>query len=187
MSDPILRDELREHPDQEAVRESMIEALKGAKNEGPGQYLRQMRETLGISKDDVASELNVHLKHVTALEEDDYDRFPAPVYVRNHLRRYADIVGLPQETVIAAYERIGEGEPPPLKRVSFRQQVNSTHSYVRWITYLFAVALIVLFFVWWRAAGFEQLMEPEPAPPTGSEQGLQLPGSSPADDNESTP
>ncbi len=66
----------------------------------PGALLAAARVRAGLSLDDVARRSKVGREHLEALEADDFDRLPAPVYVRGFLRLYAREVGLDPEAPI---------------------------------------------------------------------------------------
>jgi cytoskeleton protein RodZ len=64
------------------------------------QLLRAGREAMRLTEHEVADITKIRTDHVRALEEGDYDVFPAPVYVRGFVRTYARLVRLdPHETV----------------------------------------------------------------------------------------
>ncbi len=131
-----------------ASREELLRLLQAG--ETPlGEILRRRREALGLAVKEAALRLDVSSEHIAAVERDDYQRFAAPIYARSFLRRYAELLDLPVEPVLAGYERLAHPEPPPLKRVSLREQVDGGHPGVRWSTYLLIVLLLVLVGLWW--------------------------------------
>lgn len=65
-----------------------------------GTTLRDARLERGLSIDEVARATRISSRFLVALEEDDYDELPAPVYVRGFLRLYAEQVGLDAEALI---------------------------------------------------------------------------------------
>lgn len=69
---------------------------------GGGQRLRQAREAAGLAIADVSARLKVPTRIIQALEEGDYARIGAPVFVRGHLRSYSRLLGLPTEPIQAA-------------------------------------------------------------------------------------
>ncbi len=97
----------------------------------PGELLRTGREERGLSVQQVADELHLDVRLVQAIEANDFLALGAPVYARGHLRKYASVVGLPPDLVIAQYETLTDvpavptvipasvADPPP-QRVSLR-------------------------------------------------------------------
>ena len=55
----------------------------------PGEYLRQIRLAQKLELNDVASDLNMPLKALTALEQDDYKSLPEPAFIKGYYRSYA--------------------------------------------------------------------------------------------------
>ena len=71
-------------------------------HDGPG--LRALREAQNIPLEYVASQSNVRLEHLKALEEERFaDLPPAAVNVRGFLAAYATTIGLPADEVVPLY------------------------------------------------------------------------------------
>ena len=79
--------------------------------------LREARETLGISVDEVAHELRLSREVILSLDEGDYDKLGAPVFVRGHLRSYARLLGLSEEEIVDGYKSY-EPEPEEFRTLS---------------------------------------------------------------------
>lgn len=60
-----------------------------------GQRLQRARAAKQLSLAAAAAELKVPVAVLEALERDDHGRLGAPIYVRGHLRSYAQLLGLP--------------------------------------------------------------------------------------------
>jgi cytoskeleton protein RodZ len=93
---------------------------------GCGDRLRRAREAAGLRREDVAARLKMPVRVVKSLEEEDWSRLGAPVFVRGQLRSYSRLLGLGTSTTIAA-ANVGPVEPPALV----------THNYVPRHQYLF--------------------------------------------------
>jgi transcriptional regulator with XRE-family HTH domain len=81
-----------------------------------GQTLRAAREAQGQSLDDVESATRIRVKHLAALETDNYAALPSPAQARGFLKNYAQFLGLDLQDVLGAYEaaqkRRGGARPP---------------------------------------------------------------------------
>lgn len=86
---------------------------------GRGQCLRQAREAAGLLLEDVASRLHMPVHVVRALEQDDWKRLGAPVFVRGQLRSYAKFLGVDLEPLL---------EQSPLSAVEPVKLVSHTHT-----------------------------------------------------------
>lgn len=80
---------------------------------GCGARLRKAREAAGLCQEDVASRLKMPLRVVQSLENEDWDRLGAPVFVRGQLRSYSRLVGLTTSTTLQA-SGVAPVEPPTL-------------------------------------------------------------------------
>lgn len=66
-----------------------------------GRSLRRTRERLGLSVDDIASELRLSRFQVRALEQDDWEQLPGTTYARGYLRSYARLLGLDADQLLS--------------------------------------------------------------------------------------
>ena len=57
-----------------------------------GEQLKKARLTTGASLKEIATEVNVSLKYLQALESGDYKLFPGDVYAKNFLKAYLKIL-----------------------------------------------------------------------------------------------
>ena len=77
---------------------------------GFGAMLREARESLGISIGDVSSRTRLSVDQIRAIEEENLERLPEPVYVRAFLRAYAKAIDIDYEPVVNDYvTRCGGG------------------------------------------------------------------------------
>lgn len=83
-----------------------------------GEQLRAAREAAGLAQSDVAARLKMPLRVVRSLEDEDWSRLGAPVFVRGQLRSYARLLGIDAEPVIEASE-VGPVAPPQLTPRTF--------------------------------------------------------------------
>lgn len=137
--------------------QSILEELKASPDEGPGRFLCAMREALEFSDAEVASRLSIGVQQLQALETDDYDNLPAPIFVRNFLRRYADFLEIPLEAVLVAYDARFEVEAPELARVSLREKLNSRSMSMRWATWTALALFVVLMVIWWQGRDVQKV------------------------------
>lgn len=78
-----------------------------------GATLRRAREARGLTLQQAKQALRVHSDYLDALEAEEFDKLPAPVYVRAFLREYARFLGLDPEPLLQAYA----ARQPESKRV----------------------------------------------------------------------
>jgi cytoskeleton protein RodZ len=127
-----------------------------------GEILRAAREARELSVERLARALNLDLPAVEAIETDRYAVIGAPVFVRGHLRKYAELVGVPAGDVLAAYERAEE----PAQRVELHPM--KPEEPVRGDLRLWPIVVVLLVLtgviVWWLLRPSQPaLLEPPPA------------------------
>ena len=72
----------------------------------PGEYLRQVRITQKLELEAVASELNIPLKTLTALEQDDYKSLPEATFIKGYYRTYAKYLKVDATNIIQRFDDI---------------------------------------------------------------------------------
>ncbi len=120
--------------------------------DGPGTILRQAREARGLDATAVAAMLHLSESKLQALETDDYNSLPEPVFIRGYLRNYARLLDEPVAPVLDAYARqtpnVEAGEQPPLDS-HVAVEVGSNHDMVKATSIVIAAILIILPLIWW--------------------------------------
>lgn len=108
---------------------------------GLGERLRSARKARAISVAQVADALKVEESSVLALEAERFAELGAPVFVRGHLRRYSELVGLSPEAVLEAY-RTAVPDSDALPLVARRREASDGVQVGPWVYWLVA-ALVV--------------------------------------------
>jgi cytoskeleton protein RodZ len=66
-----------------------------------GGFLAAKRGERGLTLHQASSATRIRLEHLSALEADEPELLPAPVYARGYLRTYARYLGLDEESLVA--------------------------------------------------------------------------------------
>ena len=158
---------------------------------GTGARLRREREHRGLTAQQAAEQLNLDVNVVIALEADDYAALGAPVFAKGHLRRYGALLGLPEDELLAGFERARAELPQPSLIPKSREEMMPVRSRSKWpwvaggaLLFLLAAGLVAYVsengIGWPGRAG----VSTEPAraenAPTASSAGLPQPASVPA-------
>ncbi len=92
------------------------QSQKEKSSDGPlaGQRLARARRERDITVLDIAKELHLDEYKVRALENNEFEILGAPVFAKGHLRKYAELVGVNIDDVLADYYALnrGAGAPP---------------------------------------------------------------------------
>ena len=124
-----------------------------AKPRSIGERLRAGRERSGLSVAAAAEKLHLDVKVIEALEADRFAELGASVYVRGHLRRYADFVGEPGVELVNSYSARDARPPPPdLTQVPHAERRADPRRLVTPLVGL-GCAAVLLVAIWWVLAG----------------------------------
>ncbi len=72
----------------------------------PGEYLRQIRVAQKLELKDVAAALNMPIKTLTALEQDDYKSLPEATFIKGYYRSYAKFLKTDATAIIQRFDEI---------------------------------------------------------------------------------
>ena len=82
----------------------MDEGATQSQSSNPGARLAAAREQAGMTLLQAAEQLRLDVATLQALEAGRFQALGAAVFVRGHLRHYAELLGLPVGEIDAAYE-----------------------------------------------------------------------------------
>jgi len=88
-----------------------------------GHYLREHRESRGMSVEEISRSTRVPVSSVERIEAGRFDELPGEVFVRGFLKSYARALGLPADDVLARYtasRRVAWVTPLPISSVNPR-------------------------------------------------------------------
>jgi cytoskeleton protein RodZ len=115
-----------------------------------GETLRTARERLGLGLGQAAERLHVDVQVIEALERGSFATLGAPVFVRGHLRRYAELLGEDDAPLQARYASTQEASiPPDLTRLPTSGTPQAPAPAARWPLVLAAVLLVLGAVIWW--------------------------------------
>ncbi|MDA3957619.1 helix-turn-helix domain-containing protein [Oceanispirochaeta sp.] len=108
-----------------------------------GDTLREARETKGVTVKQVSQDTNISREYLSALEDEQFDAFPAETYLLGFLRNYSEYLGLDTDKTVAQYKnyKISE-EPAPLEELV--GQPRGRRVPVRLIVLIFVLAVLGL-------------------------------------------
>jgi cytoskeleton protein RodZ len=111
---------------------------------GCGARLRKAREAAGLRLEDVAARLKMPVRVVESLENEEWDRLGAPVFVRGQLRSYSRLLGLATTTTLEA-SGLAPIEPPELVSRSHTPRVQRlVEAGTRRLIYIVLTAVIAV-------------------------------------------
>lgn len=162
-----------------------------AKSElSPGETIRRARTGAGYVAEDFAAQLKLSRNTLEALENDDYATLREPVYVRGYYRKCAKLLNLPEDELIAAYQRRARPKAPPIPSkipvVDGGIETRSGGGGLRWLLGLIVVAGAFAAVAWYlqqENTGFTKALSTDTAPPVVQPLSVPTLGERPADDS----
>ncbi len=118
-------------------------------SQGPraGERLADARREQQISVLEIAKELHLDEAKVRALERNEFDVLGAPVFAKGHLRKYAQLVGVNGDDVLADYYHLTRSVTmPPV--ISTRPRPRQELSPGPWIAVIVVIIVAVTAY-WW--------------------------------------
>jgi cytoskeleton protein RodZ len=135
----------------------------GGDARGIGARLRGARERRGLTVLQVAEKLHVDAHVLEALEAGDFAALGASVYVRGHLRRYAELLGEPPPELGALYT---VASSPDLTRIPHREPDRDSSLVLPALVVLGVFAVVGV--LWWvvtlPGVGPQPVAQPPAAP-----------------------
>lgn len=136
-----------------------------------GERLADARRSLDLSVVEVAKALHLDEHKVVALEANKFDVVGPPVFAKGHMRKYAELVGVPVETVLADYYTLNRSAAaPPV--VGPKRKYARDISLAPWIAGFIVVAAVGLA-AWWWSSGTRTATVSEPPAETAAPQMVQ--------------
>ncbi|MDH5694763.1 MAG: helix-turn-helix domain-containing protein [Gammaproteobacteria bacterium] len=135
--------------------EAILAEMMADEQHGPGPYLRRLREMQGLSLYQTSTGVSVGEPQIRALENDEFENLPAPIFVRHFLQRYCNFLNIPADEVMESYERIGVIETPSLARVSIRPKLGNRRISLHWAVFSLVALVMAVFIYWWQTRPLE--------------------------------
>ena len=143
-----------DQPEEESV---------AANVELPGKRLQAQREDKRMTRDEVANHLHLDVRLIAALEEDDYEKLPAPSYICGYLRSYARLLKLPENEIVESYthgQEISAALLPENVNIASKVKPVSKTSYSPIIVLLILLAVIAVGFILFEATTRQKTDQP---------------------------
>src|SRR2546426_6670717 len=99
-------------PDPHDAADAPVTAETGDDEITCGELLRRARQGRGLTLQRIAQITKIPLRHLDALERDEFAALPGGMYRRAHVRAYADAVGLDRSVALAWLDRALEEAAP---------------------------------------------------------------------------
>jgi cytoskeleton protein RodZ len=144
-----------------------------------GETLRVARLAQDLTVEQLATELRIEAKQLTALENNRFEQIGVPVFVKGYLKQYGLRLGLDPKDLLALYYEqttLGDVQIQPSRTIKLRDESQITS----WIVALIVLAIVAGLAVWWWNGGSFGIASstpsaPAPAPPATTERAAPVP------------
>jgi cytoskeletal protein RodZ len=115
-----------------------------------GQFLRETRERLGLTLDEVERATRIRTHHIEAIERGDFEALPSPVQARGFLGNYADFLGLDRDDILLGYVEVLQSRrtrivrAPVTHALGNRASVRIISRRPRWLSSDLCFAILIL-------------------------------------------
>ena len=145
--------------------------------EVPGARLRKVRQSKALEQSRVAAQLHLSESMIEALERDDYVALPGAVFTQGYLRNYARLLGVAEDEVLAAYQRVcpvrEHGSLRDKRTGTIAKEVRSSHGVVQLVTWLIVIGLVTLLVIWWQGGRLSWMDRPVTQAPVSDDRAIE--------------
>lgn len=138
-------------------QQSGMEQVQDTAKLDVGSVLREARESMGMSVEDVAGRLKFAPRQITALEEGNFDLLPETAFVRGFVRSYAKLMQLDAAPLLDALPGApaqSSALPEKKSREDFIPNVSSARNQnILWLAGALVVALVIGVVAWQHDGG----------------------------------
>lgn len=136
--------------------ESTTESTKAT----PGQQLKQGREAMGLTQQQVADRLHLRLGNIQDIETDTHQPGVSITFTKGYVRIYAKLLSMPVEPLLETFDILHKGDKEPAKLQSFSQRVAKQANDDRWmmVTYLIVFLVVASLVIWWYQQSDSSIM-----------------------------
>jgi len=139
---------MEQEPDkqQEPAAQELTQSLK------VGATLREARERMGLTVEDVVNRLKFAPRQIRALEDDAFDQLPEGAFLRGFVRSYARLLLLDETPLLEALPGVQPQEVKPAIQqsvdVPFPSVYSARKSNIMWLAAALLVAIVLVLFTW---------------------------------------
>ena len=126
-----------------------------------GQRLREAREAKGLSVEDIAAQTRIPTRHLTSLEESEWDKLPAATYSIGFAKNYAGAIGLDRTEIGDQLRSEMGGSRPPTMHPEIYEAVDPARTMPKGLVLgVLGVLVVVVLALSWLSNRSMQADEP---------------------------
>ncbi|GGK44037.1 RodZ domain-containing protein [Aliivibrio fischeri] len=119
----------------------------------PGLLLKEAREELNLTLEDISSRLRLRVEVLEQIEADQFDMGKLATFTRGYYRSYAKVVNVPEQKVLDALDQLGKAQIEQHDMQSFsrktkREKHDNRIMKLTWVIFALILGMSVLW--WWQ-------------------------------------
>ncbi|MDX2349822.1 MAG: DUF4115 domain-containing protein [Porticoccus sp.] len=115
----------------------------------PGELLRRARREKGMATEEVILNIGITQTVLSALENDEYEHLPAPLYVKGYIRRYCSILGISDNEVLASFDNLFRDQGMQQGEPKLRLMGAPERTFGQWKLVIFLVLALLAALLFW--------------------------------------
>ncbi|MCP5192322.1 MAG: helix-turn-helix domain-containing protein [Pseudomonadales bacterium] len=115
-----------------------------------GTLLQAAREARGLSQREVADSLHLVPGYPAILESDDYKALRHPAFARGYVKAYGKLLGVDEQRLLAAFDRLRAQEAAPAPKVARARPVQLQRTGLGMVIGLVLLVVLVAAVWWWQ-------------------------------------
>ncbi|SJL85151.1 cytoskeleton protein RodZ [Vibrio palustris] len=130
----------------------------------PGTLLKNKRESLGYSKQDVASRLRLRIAIINSIEGNEFESDQVATFTRGYLRSYAKAVGMSDAEILESYEehcKVADAEPESMQSFSKQTKRDKNDNRLMTLTWVILLVIIGMSSLWWYQNSQQDTLSPQ--------------------------
>ena len=112
--------------------------------ESVGKYLKELRESKGVTLEEIAEETKIQKRYLEDLENDEFESLPGDAYVKGFIRNYSAAMNINSDEVMAIYKKMKINKNQMEEELS-EQDIVIERAKVKKLNILVIIILITLF------------------------------------------
>jgi len=109
-----------------------------------GEILKKKREELGRDLREISDSSKIRYDYLKALENGDFEKLPAEVYVKGYIQEYAKILNMNPETAIKEYMQQAAPSPQEKKKIPEEKGAQMSRPRIRYVLITLILAILIV-------------------------------------------
>lgn len=111
----------------------------------PGEVLRRTRRERGLSVEDIVAGMGITTTTLNALENDDFDRLPSPLFIKGYVKTYCALLDISDRNLLECLEQLmkEQGIHQREPAIKFPPVPNRTGRFLKKTLPLVAISILV--------------------------------------------